>query len=262
MIDGSEPSAAHFDLTGKVAVVTGSTRGIGRAMAQGLAEAGASVVISSRKQALCDQVADEVEAATGAAAFGRACHVGEWDAVPGFVDAAVERFGRIDVLVNNAGISPSRSGVSDMTLDLWRKIFAVNLEGPLRMSQCVAPVMRDGGGGSIVNIGSMAGYHAGSAVSAYGASKAALLNISRTMAMEWADWGVRVNVLSPGPFATEMVEGAERNAPGFKAMIAEGTLMNRVAEPAEIVGPVVYLASDASSFVTGDDISVSGGMAK
>ena len=251
-----------FDLTGKVAVVTGSTRGIGRAMAQGLAEAGASVVISSRKQDLCDQVAAEVEAATGAVAFGRACHVGEWDAVPDFVDAVVERFGRIDVLVNNAGISPSRAGVSDMTLDLWRKIFAVNLEGPLRMSQCVAPVMRDGGGGSIVNIGSMAGYHAGSAVSAYGASKAALLNISRTMAMEWVDWGVRVNVLSPGPFVTEMVEGAERNAPGFKAMIAEGTLMKRVAEPAEIVGPVVYLASDASSFVTGDDISVSGGMAK
>ena len=251
-----------FDLTGKVAVVTGSTRGIGRAMAQGLAEAGASVVISSRKQDLCDQVAAEVEAATGAAAFGRACHVGEWDAVPDFVDAVVERFGRIDVLVNNAGISPSRAGVSDMTLDLWRKVFAVNLEGPLRMSQCVAPVMRDGGGGSIVNIGSMAGYHAGSAVSAYGASKAALLNISRTMAMEWVDWGVRVNVLSPGPFVTEMVEGAERNAPGFKAMIAEGTLMKRVAEPAEIVGPVVYLASDASSFVTGDDISVSGGMAK
>jgi NAD(P)-dependent dehydrogenase (short-subunit alcohol dehydrogenase family) len=251
-----------FDLTGKVAVVTGSTRGIGRAMAQGLAEAGASVVISSRNQDLCDQVAAEVEAATGAAAFGRACHVGEWDAVPDFVDAVVERFGRIDVLVNNAGISPSRAGVSDMTLDLWRKIFAVNLEGPLRMSQCVAPVMRDGGGGSIVNIGSMAGYHAGSAVSAYGASKAALLNISRTMAMEWVDWGVRVNVLSPGPFVTEMVEGAERNAPGFKALIAEGTLMKRVAEPAEIVGPVVYLASDASSFVTGDDISVSGGMAK
>ena len=166
------------------------------------------------------------------------------------------------MLVNNAGISPSRAGVSDMTLDLWRKIFAVNLEGPLRMSQCVAPVMRDGGGGSIINIGSMAAYHAGSAVSAYGASKAALLNISRTMAQEWAGWNVRVNVLSPGPFASDMVEGAERNAPGFKDLIASGTLMKRVAKPEEIVGPVVYLASDASSFVTGDDISVSGGMAK
>jgi NAD(P)-dependent dehydrogenase (short-subunit alcohol dehydrogenase family) len=251
-----------FDLTGRVAVVTGSTKGIGRAMVHGLAEAGASVVVSSRKQELCDQVAEEIASTTGVETFGRACHVGDWDAIPGFVDAVVERFGRIDVLVNNAGISPSRAGVSDMSLDLWRKIFAVNLEGPLRMSQCVAPVMRDHGGGSIINIGSMAGYHAGSAVSAYGASKAALLNISRTMAQEWVGWGVRVNVLSPGPFASDMVEGAERNAPGFKDMIAGGTLMNRVANPEEIVGPVVYLASDASSFVTGDDLSASGGMAK
>ena len=251
-----------FDLTDRVAVVTGSTKGIGRAMVQGLAEAGASVVVSSRKQDLCDQVAEEIASRTGVPTFGQACHVGDWDAIPGFVDAVVERFGRIDVLVNNAGISPSRAGVSDMTLDLWRKIFAVNLEGPLRMSQCVAPVMRDNGGGSIVNIGSMAGYHAGSAVSAYGASKAALLNISRTMAQEWVGWGVRVNVLSPGPFASDMVEGAERTAPGFKDMIASGTLMNRVAKPEEIVGPVVYLASDASSFVTGDDLSASGGMAK
>src|SRR5690349_7732492 len=173
------PTAELFDLTGKVAVVTGSTKGIGRAMVQGLAEAGASVVVSSRKQDLCDQVAGEVAAATGAEAYGRACHVAEWDEVPGFVEDVVDRFGRIDVLVNNAGISPSRAGVSEMTLDLWRKVFAVNLEGPLRMSQCIAPVMRDGGGGSIVNIGTMAAYHSGSAVSAYGASKAALLNISR-----------------------------------------------------------------------------------
>jgi NAD(P)-dependent dehydrogenase (short-subunit alcohol dehydrogenase family) len=253
---------SSFDLTGRVAVVTGSTKGIGRAMVQGLAEAGASVVVSSRKQYLCDAVAAEIAAATGAETLALACHVGDWEAVPGFVDAVGERFGRIDVLVNNAGISPSRAGVSEMTQALWRKIFAVNLEGPLRMSQCVAPVMRDGGGGSIINIGSMAGYHAGSAVSAYGASKAALLNISMTMAQEWADWNVRVNVLSPGPFASDMVEGAEANAPGFKDLIAGGTLMKRVAEVEEIVGPLVYLASDASSFVTGDDISVSGGMAK
>ncbi len=199
-----------------MAVVTGSTKGIGRAMAQGLAEAGASVVVSSRKQDLCDEVAEEIAAATGAEAFGRACHVGDWDAIPGFVDAVVDRFGRIDVLVNNAGISPSRAGVSDMTLDLWRKIFAVNLEGPLRMSQCVAPVMRDGGGGSIINIGSMAGYHAGSAVSAYGASKAALLNISRTMAQEWVGWGVRVNVLSPGPVRQRHGRGRRAQRPGLQ----------------------------------------------
>jgi NAD(P)-dependent dehydrogenase (short-subunit alcohol dehydrogenase family) len=251
-----------FDLTGKVAIITGSTKGIGRAMASGLAQAGASVVISSRKQELCDQAAREIESETGAATLGLACHVGDWDAIAGFVDTVYERFGHIDVLVNNAGITPTRLTVSDITQDVWRKIFSVNVEGPLRMAQCVAPLMRDHGGGSIVNIASMAAYSGGPGVCAYGASKAALVNLTKSMAQEWMSWNIRVNVLSPGPFLSEMVEGAERNAPGFKDMIANGTLMKRVADPAEIVGPVLYLASDASSFVTGDDISVSGGMQK
>jgi gluconate 5-dehydrogenase len=164
--------------------------------------------------------------------------------------------------VNNAGINPARTTVSKMTLEYWRKLFAVNLEGPLRMSQLAAPVMRDSGGGSIVNIATMAAYSGGSTVCAYGASKAALVNLTKSMAQEFAPWNVRVNVLSPGPFLTDMVEGGERTAPGFKDMIAGGTMLKRVADRAEIVGPVVYLASDASSFVTGDDLSVSGGMFK
>jgi NAD(P)-dependent dehydrogenase (short-subunit alcohol dehydrogenase family) len=251
-----------FDLTGKVAIVTGSTKGIGRAMASGLAHAGATVVVSSRKQELCDQVASEIEAETGRTALGLACHVGEWDAIPGFVGNVVERFGHIDVLVNNAGITPTRMTPSEITLDVWRKIFSVNVEGPLRMTQCVAPIMRDHGGGSIVNIASMAAYSGGTVVCAYGASKAALVNLTKSQAQELIAWNIRVNVLSPGPFLSEMVEGAERNAPGFKDLIASGDLMQRIADPYEIVGPVLYLASDASSFVTGDDISVSGGMQK
>jgi gluconate 5-dehydrogenase len=251
-----------FDLTGKVAIVTGSTKGIGRAMAEGLADAGARVVVSSRKQDLCDQAAAEIVDATGADVMPLACHVGEWDAIPPFVDAVVERFGRVDVLVNNAGISPARITVADMTLEFWRKVFAVNLEGPLRMSQCVAPIMRDHGGGSIVNIATMGAYSGGSTVCAYGASKAGLVNLTKSMAQEWAPWNVRVNVLSPGPFMTEMLKGGARTMPGYEDQLANGTLMQRVADPREIVGPVVYLASDASSFVTGDDISVSGGMQK
>ena len=251
-----------FDLTGKVAVVTGSTKGIGRAMVEGLARAGASVVVSSRKQELCDEVAAEVARSTGSATFGLACHVGEWEAIPAFVDAVFERFGTIDVLVNNAGINPAPVTVSDMTIEYWRKVFAVNLEGPLRMAQQVAPVMRDHGGGSIVNIVTMAAYSGGSNVCAYGSSKAGLINLTKSMAQEWAPWNVRVNALCPGPFMTEMVGGAERTRPGFIDMIAGGTLMKRVADPAEIVGPVLYLASDASSYVTGDEISVSGGMQK
>jgi len=251
-----------FDLTDKVAIVTGSTKGIGRAMASGLSRAGANVVVSSRKPELCEKVAAEVEEATGVPTLGLACHVGDWDAIPGFVERVVDRFGHIDVLVNNAGITPTRLTVSEITRDVWQKIFSVNVEGPLRMAQCVAPVMRDHGGGSIVNIASMAAYSGGPGVCAYGASKAALVNLTKSMAQEWMPWNIRVNVLSPGPFESEMVAGAERNAPGFRDLIASGTLMQRVAEPAEIVGPVLYLASDASSFVTGDDISVSGGMQK
>ena len=140
-----------FDLSGRVAIVTGSTKGIGRAIAQGLAEAGAAVVVSSRKQELCTEVAAEINRSTGVETLGLACHVGEWDRIPDFVDAVLARFGRIDVLVNNAGINPARVTVADMTLDYWRKVFSVNLEGPLRTSQLVAPIMRDGGGGSIVN---------------------------------------------------------------------------------------------------------------
>jgi gluconate 5-dehydrogenase len=251
-----------FDLTGKVAIVTGSTKGIGRAMVEGLAAAGASVVVSSRKQDLCDAVAEEVTAATRADVLPLACHVGDWDAIPAFVETVMARFGRIDVLVNNAGINPAHLTPTDMTLEFWRKVFSVNLEGPLRMAQQVAPIMRDGGGGSIVNIGSMAAYGPGPAICAYGASKAALLNLTKSMAMAWAPWRVRVNALSPGPFTSEMLLGAAKSNPGYLDLVASGTHMKRVADPHEIVGPVLYLASDASSFVTGDDISVSGGMLK
>jgi NAD(P)-dependent dehydrogenase (short-subunit alcohol dehydrogenase family) len=255
-------TAALFDLTGKVAIVTGSTKGIGRAMAEGLASAGASVVVSSRKQDLCDQVAAEITANTGVEVFARACHVGAWDAIPEFVDAVHERFGRIDALVNNAGINPARVKPEDMTLDYWRKVFSVNLEGPLRTSQCVFPIMRGQGSGSIVHIGTMGAYSGGATVCAYGASKAALLNLTKSQASEWAQYGIRVNFLAPGPFMSEMMEGGERTAPGFHELVKRGTFMKRIADPAEIVGPVCYLVSDASSFVTGDDISVSGGMFK
>jgi NAD(P)-dependent dehydrogenase (short-subunit alcohol dehydrogenase family) len=251
-----------FDIAGRVAVVTGSTRGIGRAILEGLSQAGASVVVSSRKQDRCDEVAAQIRGA-GGKAVGIACHVGDWDAIPEFVDAVVDQYGRIDVLFNNAGINPPVEDVNDVSVELWRKVFNVNVEGALRMSQCVAPIMRDGGGGSIVNVGSMEGYcpsHARSVV--YGASKAALRNLTVSMANAWSPWAVRVNLLCPGPFATEMLLDAERAFPGSLDLLAGMNPQHRVAELSEIVGPALYLASDASSFVTGDDIAVSGGMRK
>jgi NAD(P)-dependent dehydrogenase (short-subunit alcohol dehydrogenase family) len=249
-----------FDLTGRVALVTGATKGIGRAVAEGLAQAGASVVVSSRKQDLCDTVAEAIGAATGRDTMGLACHVGDWDAIPSFVEEVYTRFGRIDVLVNNAGINPAPTPVVDVTLEYWRKLQSVNLEGPLRMSALIAPRMRDHGGGSIINVASVGAYVGGAGNSAYAASKAGLVVLTKVMAREWAPWNVRVNVISPGPFVSEMMLGAERAAPGLLERSGAATMLGRVAEPAEIVGAAVYLASHASSFVTGEDHVVSGGM--
>jgi NAD(P)-dependent dehydrogenase (short-subunit alcohol dehydrogenase family) len=259
---GMSDSRGLFDLTGRVAIVTGSTRGLGRAVAEGFSRAGASVVVTSRKQDGCDAVASELRELTGGAVTGLACHVGDWDAIPAFIENVHDKYGRIDVLVNNAGINPALQTVSTVSLELWRKLFNVNLEGPLRMSQCVAPVMRDGGGGSIINIGSMEGYAANPIAIGYGATKAALRHLTVSMANEWAPWGVRVNMLSPGPFETEMIVSAERVQPGVLAMLADQNAQKRIAGTPEIVGPVLYLASNASSFVTGDDLTVSGGMRK
>ena len=250
-----------FDLTGRVAIVTGSTKGLGRAMAEGLAEAGATVVVSSRKQELCDEVAAEIATASGQDVRGMACHVGDWDAIPAFVERVHDTFGRIDILVNNAGISPGFTNYLDMTLEFWRKVFSVNVEGPLRMSQQVVPIMRDNGGGAIVNVSSMGGYSGGGPGNgAYGATKAALVAMTRNMAREWAEYKVRVNAISPGPIKSEMTEGAERSTPGFYQRAGGATMMKRVAETHEVIGPVLYLVSDASSFITGEDHCVSGGM--
>jgi NAD(P)-dependent dehydrogenase (short-subunit alcohol dehydrogenase family) len=252
---------SHPDLAGKVVVVTGSTKGLGRAMAEGFAEAGARVVVSSRKADLCAEVAGQIAAATGADVRPIACHVGDWEAIPAFVERVVTELGRIDVLVNNAGISPGFTMLEQMPLDFWRKVFSVNLDGPLRLGQLVAPIMRDNGGGSIVNIATMGAYSGGgNGNAAYGASKAALLSLTKSMAREWAPWNVRVNAVSPGPIRSEMTDGAERSAPGFYERAAKATMLNRVADTREIIGPVLYLASDASSYVTGEDHCVAGGM--
>ena len=190
-----------------------------------------------------------------------ACHVGDWDAIPAFVERVHDTFGRIDILVNNAGISPGFTTYLDMTLEFWRKVFSVNVEGPLRMSQQVVPIMRDNGGGAIVNVSSMGGYSGGGPGNgAYGATKAALVAMTRNKAREWAEYKVRVNAISPGPIKSEMTEGAERSMPGFYQRAGGATMMKRVAETHEVIGPVLYLVSDASSFITGEDHCVSGGM--
>jgi NAD(P)-dependent dehydrogenase (short-subunit alcohol dehydrogenase family) len=249
-----------FDITAKVAIVTGATRGLGRSIATGLSHAGATVVVVSRDQLACDAVAAELRSASGAETMGSACDIGDWDSPARLVAATVGRFGRIDILVNNAGTHPRRVSVCDMTPDFWDELQHVNVRGPVRLAGLVAPHMAAQGGGSIVNIASMTAYLNNPNVAAYSASKAGLIAATRTMAMEWGHLNVRVNAISPGPFVTDMTAAADRQEPGLLARVAAGIPAKRVADPDELVGAVIYLASAASSFVTGEDHLVSGGM--
>ena len=250
----------RFDLTGRVSLVTGATKGLGRAMAQGLAEAGSDVVVVSRKADLCEQVAKEIESSTDRRAVPIACHLGEWDGLPDLVDRAYDAFGRIDVLVNNAGINPAMVPVRDLTEAYFDKLANVNLKGPVRLAALIAPRMGEQGGGSIINVTTLGAYSAGPGVGTYTALKAALTNYTKTMAAEWASLNVRVNALAPGPFMTEMMKGTAKYDTGFVDRSAEATLMKRVADPEEIVGLTLFLASDASSYVTGEDYAIGGGM--
>jgi len=252
--------AKLFDLTGKVVLVTGGTRGLGNAMARGLAQAGASLIVTGRKQPATDEAAEQLAAETGRPCLGVACHMGDWEQIDALVGRAYTEHDRVDVLVNNAGINPTFMPVAKITSEFFDKLYAVNVKGPMRLAALIAPRMGEAGGGSIVNIVTVGAYEGGPGIGTYSSSKAALLNFTKVMALEWADLGVRVNALAPGPFMTDMMTGAAGNMPGFLEAAANATLQKRIAEPEEIVGTVVYLASDASSFVTGEDLRVAGGM--
>jgi NAD(P)-dependent dehydrogenase (short-subunit alcohol dehydrogenase family) len=249
-----------FDLSGRVALVTGATRGLGRAMAGGLAAAGADLVVTGRKQDACEAAAKEIAGQTGRRVLPVACHMGDWGQIEALVETVYERLGRLDVLVNNAGINPALVPLAQVSEAYWDKLYAVNVKGPMRLAALVAPRMGEAGGGSIVNVITVGAYGGGPGVGTYTSAKAALLNLTRVMASEWAGLGVRVNALAPGPFMTDMMKGAETNTPGYSQGAALATLQKRVADPDEIVGSVLYLASDASSFVTGTDLVVAGGM--
>jgi NAD(P)-dependent dehydrogenase (short-subunit alcohol dehydrogenase family) len=249
----------RFDVTDKVVIITGATKGLGRAMAFGLAEVGAKVVVASRKQDACEATAAEIKDKTGADVIGLACHVGNWDAVPAFVDRVHDHFGRIDGLVNNAGISPGFADMADATSEFWDKVFSTNTKGPARLAGLVAPRMRDTGGGSIVNVSSGAGFHGAAHNGVYGASKAALNNITETMAQEWAPWGVRVNTLSPGTFLTPLVAAWYRNLEEQGTPFESTNAQRRAGNPEEAVGLVQFLLSDASSYITGANHDISGG---
>jgi len=250
----------RFDVGSKVVVVTGGTKGLGEAIVAAFADAGARVALCSRKQSDCDAVAERVAKETGGEVVGIACDVGRWEEVPAFVDRVYDHFGRIDVLVNNAGVNPAPTPIVDVSEELWDAVLAINLKGPMRLSALVAPRMAEDGGGSIINVGSIGAKREVPGQSPYAASKAGLINLSRTMAAEWGRLGVRVNVVNPGPFHTPLMEFGDAMQPGKMESYKTRTILGRMGDPEEFVGAIIYLASDAASYVTGDVHDVAGGM--
>jgi NAD(P)-dependent dehydrogenase (short-subunit alcohol dehydrogenase family) len=251
-------AAKLFDLSGKVALVTGGSRGLGRAMVLAFAHAGADVVIASRKLESCEKLAEQVRGETGQRALPVACHVGEWGQVEQLAERAYAQFGRVDVLVNNAGMSPLYDHVSNVTEALYDKVLDVNLKGPFRLMALVGTRMAQGAGGSIINVSSTASQHPTADVIPYAAAKAALNAMTVGFAHAFGP-RVRVNCIVPGPFLTDISKAWDMES--FNKRAATGIFLRRGGEPEEIVGAALYFASAASSFTTGSLLVVSGGSA-
>jgi len=244
-----------FDLTDRVAVVTGGSRGLGREMVLGFARAGADVVIASRKLEICQALARQVEAETGRRALAHACHVGRWQDLDRLADAAYQTFGKVDVLVNNAGMSPLYDQVVNVTEDLYDKVLAVNLKGPFRLTVLVGTRMASGAGGSIINVSSVGSIRPYGDIVPYAAAKAGLNAMTVAFAHAFGP-KVRVNCIMPGTFVTDINRGWDWKE--FDAKHAVRFALRRAGEAAEIVGAALYLASDASSYTTGTILKVDG----
>jgi NAD(P)-dependent dehydrogenase (short-subunit alcohol dehydrogenase family) len=244
-----------FDLTGKVALITGGSRGLGREMALAFARRGARLVIASRKQAQCDATAEELRA-LGAEVLPIACHVADWSQCDALVDAALEHFGRIDVLVNNAGMSPLYPSLLDVTEALFDKVVGVNLKGPFRLMARVGTAMAAGEGGSIINISSIASVQPSPHAEPYGAAKAGLNALTASFAWAFGP-SVRVNAILAGPFLTDISKAWDMDA--FEARARSTIPLQRGGQPSEIVGAALYFASPASSYTTGALLRVDGG---
>lgn len=244
-----------FDLTGKVAVVTGGSRGIGRAVAEGFAAAGADVVVASRKLESCETAAREIEAATGRRALPVECHVGRWEDCDRLVDTVYAELGRCDVLVNNAGMSPLYDGLPSVTRELYDKVHAVNASGPFRLSALFGTRMAAGDGGSIINVTTAGSLRPNADDLPYAMAKAGLNALTLGLAGAWAP-KVRANLVLPGAFDTDITKAW---GPDMKVQAGAVNPMKRIGRPEDMVGVCVFLASDAASYVNGAQVLVDGG---
>jgi NAD(P)-dependent dehydrogenase (short-subunit alcohol dehydrogenase family) len=243
----------YFDMTGKVVLITGGSRGLGLEMAKGFAAQGADIVIASRKIDDCRAAAAAIEA-MGRRALAYACHVGRWDQLDGLVAAAYDAFGRVDVLVNNAGIAPAASASLDMSEELIDKTFAVNFKGPFRLCALIGSRMKAAGGGAIINVTSTGAVHPEPEFGPYAAAKAGLNVVTKSFALEYGP-AVRVNAIMAGPFWTDISKSWREEADQNST-----SAVRRIGRPEEVVTTALYLASDKSSYTTGTVIALDGGL--
>lgn len=246
-----------FRLDGRVALVTGGNRGLGYAIAQALAEAGASVAIVCRTAAAAETAAAALSQLTGRECRGFACDVTQPEAVHALVDLVIADFGQVDILVNNAGLNV-RGAIEDLTLDQFRSVQETNVTGPWLMCRALATHFKKRQQGRVINLGSAFSIITMPDRSAYSTSKGAVLQLTRTLALEWAPFNITVNCILPGPFHTEMNRTLSENPEVYKLFRAKIPL-GRWGNPEELGGLVVFLASDAASFITGAGIAIDGG---
>jgi NAD(P)-dependent dehydrogenase (short-subunit alcohol dehydrogenase family) len=251
------PSGSRFDLDGRVALVTGGSRGIGSAIATALAEQGAQVVISSRKQADLDQEAERINAQYADRATAIAAHAGRPEDLERLVATVMERFSRIDILVNNAATNPSFGPTIEAELGAWDKTFEVNLRGVFVLTKLVYKASMETHGGSVVNVASVGGLRPGFGLGVYNVTKAGLIMLTRQLALEIGG-KVRVNAVAPGLVKTRFAEALWGNEEILDRVISSNP-MGRIGLPDEIAGAVVFLASDAASYINGEVIVIDGG---
>jgi NAD(P)-dependent dehydrogenase (short-subunit alcohol dehydrogenase family) len=247
-----------FDLDGKIALVTGASRGIGESIARLLAQQGAHVIVTSRKIEGCQEVADSI-IATGGKATAMACHIGEMAQISAAVDKIRSDFGKLDILVNNAATNPYFGNVLDTDLSAFQKTVDVNIRGYFFMSVEAGKLMRENGGGAILNVASVNGMVPGQMQGIYSITKAAVINMTKVFAKECAQFGIRCNALLPGLTDTKFASALTTNDTILKTAL-QSIPLRRAADPSEMAGTVLYLVSEASSYTTGAAINVDGGM--
>ncbi len=246
-----------FSLENKVALITGSTKGIGKSIAERMAEQGARVVISSRNQEACDEVANEINA-NGGEAIAVACNINYPEQLQNLAQATLDKWGKIDSLVCNAALNPYFGPSQDIPDSAFDKVMNANIGSVHRLCQLVIPQMAEAGGGAVVIVSSIGGLKGTATLGAYAISKAADMQIARNLAVEWGPKNVRVNCIAPGLIRTDFARALWENPEIYEATVANYPL-RRIGEPDEIAGAAVFLASDAGSFTTGQTLVIDGG---